>query len=128
MDEVKDVRKCDLSTNNITDIASLKDMQQLVYLNLAKNKIKALTIFTQEEMFPNLKWLDVSNNKLVELPGLKLPKLEYLDIGYNKLEKVNEAWTGHANIRILKSVDNKFKNFAAFKAMPMLEELYLANN
>jgi Leucine-rich repeat (LRR) protein len=128
MDEVKDVRRCDLSVNNIVEISSLKDMQQLIYLNLAKNKIKALNIFTQEEMFPNLKWLDVSNNKLTELPGLKLPKLEYLDIGYNKLEKVSEAWTGHANIRILKSVDNKFKSFAIFKAMPLLEELYLANN
>lgn len=79
-------------------------------------------------MFPNLKWLDVSNNKITELPGFKLPKLEYLDIGYNKLEKVNDAWTGHANIRVLKSVDNKFKSFAVFKAMPLLEELYLANN
>lgn len=99
-----------------------------MYLNLSKNKIKAITLFTIEDLFPNLKWLDVSNNKLTELPGIKLPKLEYLDIGYNKLEKVNEAWTGHPNIRILKSVDNKFKTIAAFKAMPMLHELYLANN
>lgn len=128
MDEVKEVRKCDLSINNIIDISSLKDMQHLQYLNLAKNKIKALTLFTQEEMFPNLKWLDVSNNKITELPGFKLPKLEYLDIGYNKLEKANDAWNGHPTIRVLKSVDNKFKSIAVFKAMPLLEELYLANN
>ena len=128
MEEVKDVRKCDLSINNIVDVSSLKDMQQLIYLNLSKNKIKAVGVFTQEEIFPNLKWLDLSNNKLTELSGIKLPKLEYLDIGYNKLEKVNEAWTGHPNLRILKTVDNKFKTFAAFKAMPMLQELYLANN
>lgn len=120
MEEVKDVRKCDLSINNIIDVSSLKDMQQLTYLNLSKNKIKAVAVFTQEEMFPNLKWLDLSNNKLTELAGIKLPKLEYLDIGYNKLEKVNEAWTGHPNLRILKTVDNKFKTFAAFKAMPLL--------
>lgn len=43
-------------------------------------------------MFPNLKWLDVSNNKITEFPGFKLPKLEYLDIGFNKLEKVNDGW------------------------------------
>jgi len=128
MEEVKEVRKCDLSINNIVDVTMLKDMQQLVYLNLAKNKIKALAVFCIDEMFPNLKWLDISNNKLTELPGIKLPKLEYLDIGYNKLEKVNDAWTGHPNIRILKTVDNKFKSLGVFKAMPKLEQLYMANN
>ena len=79
-------------------------------------------------MFPNLKWLDVSNNKITELPGFKLPKLEYLDIGFNKLEKVNDQWNGHANLRVLKSVDNKFKSLTMFKAMPMLTEFYLSNN
>lgn len=95
---------------------------------MAKNKIKALTLFTNDDMFPNLRWLDVSTNKYVELPAIKLPKLEYLDISYNKIEKVNEGWTGHANIRILKSIDNKFKNLAPFKVMPKLEELYLQAN
>jgi Leucine-rich repeat (LRR) protein len=128
MEEVKEVRKCDLSINNIVDISMLKDMQQLVYLNLAKNKIKLISVLCNDDMFPNLKWLDVSNNKLTELPGIKLPKLEYLDIGYNKLEKVNDAWVGHANIRIMKCVDNKFKSLSAFKAIPKLEELYMANN
>jgi Leucine-rich repeat (LRR) protein len=128
MDEVKDVRRCDLSVNNIQDVAPLKDMQQLMYLNLSKNKIKALTILTQDDLFPNLRWLDVSNNKITDMPAFKLPKLEYLDIGYNKLEKVNDGWNGHANIRILKTIDNKFKSLTQFKAMPQLRELYMANN
>jgi Leucine-rich repeat (LRR) protein len=128
MEEVKEVQRCDLSVNNITDINPLKDMQNLVYLNIAKNKIKALSVFTSDESFPNLRWLDASNNKYTDLPAIKLPKLEYLDISYNKIEKVSEGWTGHANIRILKSIDNKFKNLAPFKIMPKLEELYLANN
>ncbi len=85
-------------------------------------------MFTNEENFPALRWLDISNNKYTELVGIKTPKLEYLDISYNRLEKVNEAWTGHPNIKILKSVDNKFKNLAPFKEMPKLEELYLENN
>jgi Leucine-rich repeat (LRR) protein len=99
-----------------------------VYVNLAKNKIKSLNVFCQEDMFPNLKWLDVSNNKITELPGIKLPKLEYLDIGFNKLEKVSEAWTGHPNLQTLKTVDNKFKSLAIFKALPKLENLFVANN
>ena len=128
MDELKEVRKCDLSLNNIVDITPLKDMQQLQWLNLSKNKIKAVNIFCTEDMFPNLKWLDISYIKISELPPIKLPKLEYLDIGYNKLEKVNDGWTGHPNLRVLKSVDNKFKSLSQLKALPKLEELYLAAN
>lgn len=95
---------------------------------MAKNKIKALTVFTQDDMFPNLKWLDVSNNKITEMPAFKLPKLEYLDISYNKLEKINDGWQGHANVKVLKTIDNKFKSLGQFKAMPKLEILYGAQN
>ena len=70
----------------------------------------------------------MSSNKFSEFPAFKCPKLEYLDISDNKLEKVNEAWQGHPSLKVLKSKDNKFKNFAAFKNMPKLEELYLASN
>lgn len=97
-------------------------------LNLGKNKIKNINIFANEENFQNLKWLDISNNKYTELIAIKSSKLEYLDISYNKLEKVHEGWTGHPNVKIMKSVDNKFKNLAPFKDMPKLEELYLASN
>lgn len=100
----------------------------LTRLNLSKNKIKNIALFGNEENFPNLKWLDISNNKYVELSAIKCPKLEYLDIGYNRLEKINESWTGHPNVKIMKSVDNKFKNLAPFKDMPKMEELYLASN
>ena len=106
----------------------LQQFTSLVKLNLQRNKIKNISLFSNEENFPSLKWLDISNNKFVELIAMKPPKLEYLDISYNKLEKVNESWTGHANIRILKSIDNKFKNLAVFKDLPKVEELYLAQN
>jgi Leucine-rich repeat (LRR) protein len=128
MDECKEVRRCDLSLNNIVDVSMLKDMQQLIHVNLAKNKIKSLAVFCNDDMFPNLKWLDVSTNKISELPPFKLPKLEYLDISGNKLEKINEGWTGHPNVRVFKTVDNKFKSLSQFKAMPKLETLYMAQN
>ena len=79
-------------------------------------------------MFPNLKWLDVSSNKIAEMPAFKLPKLEYLDISNNNLEKVNDGWQGHANVKVFKTVQNKFKSLSQFKAMPKLEILYAANN
>lgn len=41
---------------------------------------------------------------------------------------MNEAWTGHPSLKIIKSVNTKFKNLACFKGMEKLEELYLARN
>lgn len=118
----------DLSINSIAECGTLSVCTQLVRLNLAKNKLKSLAVFTVEENFPNLKWLDVSNNKFPDFPAFKCPKLEYLDISYNKLEKVNEAWVGHERLRVIKAIDNKFKTLAPFKKMPKLEELYMAQN
>ena len=70
----------------------------------------------------------MSANKFPEFPAFKCPKLEYLDISYNKVEKVNEAWTGHEKLQVIKSIDNKFKSLAPFKTMPNLESLNLSNN
>ena len=92
IEEGKDVSVLDLSVNGIADVGTLSPLKNLVTLNLSKNKIKSLSVFTNEENFPNLKWLDLSSNKYTELAAFKLPKLEYLDISHNKLEKVNEGW------------------------------------
>jgi len=126
--EAKHVLFLDLSNNNVVDINVLQQFTALTKLNLAKNKIKSVSIFSNEENFTSLRWLDISNNKYTELVGIKVPKLEYLDISYNRLEKVNDTWTGHPIVKIMKSVDNKFKNLAPFKDMPKLEELYLESN
>jgi len=128
IEEAKEVYHLNLSGNNIADPSALKELHNLMHINLAKNKVKNISIFTQEETFLNLRYLDLSNNKFTELPNFTLPKLEYLDISSNKLEKVNEAWQGHASLKFLNASDNKFKSMAPFKNMPKLEELFLANN
>lgn len=128
MDEVTQVQKMDLSVNGIADINPLKDCVNLIKLNVSKNKIKNIGIFATDEAFPNLKWLDVSANKFTSFPAFKVPKLEYLDISYNKLEKVDEGWQTHERLRIVKCVDNKFKNLAVFKNLPALEELNMTSN
>ena len=128
MEEVKDSRRIDFSNNNIVDISGMRELTRIVHLNLSNNRIKNISIFAQEDCFLTLKWLDVSSNKFSEFPAFKCPALEYLNIKDNKLEKVNEAWAGHENLRILDASDNKFKSLAPFKTMPKLEELYLQKN
>lgn len=127
-EEIKDVTRIDFCNNGLADVSALKDLTHLVHLNLSNNRIKNMQVFATEEAFPNLQWLDISNNKFNEWPAFKCPKLDYLNISGNKLEKVNEGWAGHPTIRILSAADNKFKNLGNFKAMPKLEELYLASN
>jgi len=61
-------------------------------LDLARNKVKNISIFCAEENFSRLKYLDLQNNKLAEFGNFVLPALEYLDISHNKLEKIAETW------------------------------------
>lgn len=124
IEEVKEIYNCHLQGNNISDPSCLKELQKLVHLELQRNKIKNVSIFCAEENFLNLMYLDLSNNKFSELCNFALPKLEYLDISHNKLEKVNEAWAGHPNLKVLNVADNKFKTLAPFKNCPKLQELY----
>lgn len=117
--EFKFLQHLNISTNNVVEITVLQNFDQLITLQVARNKVKNITIFTNEELFPNLKKLDLAGNKINELPAIKLPKLEILDMSDNKIEK-HENFAGHPKLRILKLTDNKFKNFTAFKDLPEL--------
>jgi hypothetical protein len=128
IEEAKEVYNVNMAGNNLADPTFLKELQNIIRLDLARNKIKNVAAFCTDEYFKNLKWLDLQNNKIVEMPNLVCPQLEYLDISYNKLEKINEGWLGHNNLRIVKSIENKFKSLQVFKNMSKLEELYVANN
>lgn len=128
MDDCKDVQNIDFSHNSIADCSPLKDLTKIIKLNLSNNRIKNVTCFAADDCFPVLQWLDLSHNKFNEFPAFKCPKLEYLNVSGNKLEKINEGWTGHDKMKIIVAVDNKFKTLAPFKAMPKLEELYMAQN
>lgn len=127
-EEMKDMVKIDFSFNGLADVTALSHLARLTRLNLSNNKIKNMSCFAIEESFPNLKWLDISNNKFNEWPAFRSPKLDFLNISGNKLEKVNDQWAGSASLRIIAANDNKFKNLAVFKNCPKLEELYLVAN
>lgn len=50
-DEAKEVYRCILSNNNIADPSILKELSNLVHLDLSANKIKNVAIFTVEDNF-----------------------------------------------------------------------------
>ena len=46
IEEAKEVYYCNLSQNNIQDPTTLKELQNLITLDLGRNKVKNITIFT----------------------------------------------------------------------------------
>ena len=62
-----------MSKNGIPDPTALKELSNLIHLNLSFNKVKNISCFTNEECFLNLKYLDLSNNKFNELAAFKCP-------------------------------------------------------
>lgn len=49
--DFKYVQHLDFSGNNIVDINLLQNFENLISLKLSKNKVKNITIFTNEELF-----------------------------------------------------------------------------
>jgi len=126
--EYKNIQQIDLSNNQLIDIQLLVTFDHLVYLNIANNKIKHLNCLAEEDRFPNLQHLEAQNNKLVELPLLKVPKLTYLDVSDNSITKYDRIEGGHPSLTVFKANNNKFKSLFFFKDMPKLKEIYLNDN
>ena len=51
IEEAKEVYIMNLSLNNIADPSAMKELHNLVHIDLSKNKIKNISIFTNEESF-----------------------------------------------------------------------------
>jgi len=92
IEEAKEVFYCNLANNNIPDPTTLKELHNLIHLDLSNNKVKNISIFCAEESLTKLKYLDLSNNKFTEFGTFTLPNLEYLDVSKNKLDKISETW------------------------------------
>ena len=68
--------------------------------------------------------MDLSENKITDLPAIKIPKLMKLNLCDNKIEKA-ETWEGHPVLNVLNLRRNKLSSTAFVKEMPNLKELYL---
>ncbi len=94
-------------------------------LKLSANRIKAIQVFSaagpegEGANFSKLRKLHLEENKIVELPPLKLPKLTHLSLSENRIENFG-ALTGNPSLVVVEVKTNKLKNLAAFKEMPKL--------
>lgn len=60
---------------------------------MANNCLKSLDEFAKVDN-ESLKYLDLRNNKLTELPKMNFHKLSKIDASYNGLEKIEDFVTG----------------------------------
>lgn len=105
-------------------------MQYLLSLNLSKNQIQTLQIFNpeaDEEILPNLQYLNLSGNKITSLEHLKLNRLRKLILNENEISSC-ENFEGHPTLQILELKTNKLKEVTGIKNCPNLTELYLDEN
>jgi Leucine-rich repeat (LRR) protein len=88
--------------------------------------IKDLKPLYNEENFKNLKVLDLSKNKVIEIQGIKAaPLLSHLNLNDNFIEKL-EAFEGHPEVKILELRGNKISVLnQIFAAIPKIKEIYL---
>ena len=78
------LKKLDLSNNQIEDIKKLKDLKSLTHLTISNNKLKDLKNLSFLQSFPNLEYLDLCGNKIVNYikptdfkPEIKLVLKQY---------------------------------------------------
>jgi len=117
----------DLSNNNLDSFAVFGQLPNLIDLNLKKNSIKDLKALANEEYFPYLQTLNLSENKVADIGPIKCPRLVELNLSENRIDK-GEAFEGHQKLINLNLRKNRLANIAFVKDMPNLVELYLNEN
>jgi Leucine-rich repeat (LRR) protein len=105
-------------------------LQKLVYvthLNLNRNCIADGRFLSNAGIFPFLKVLNLSNNKLKSLPSLSLLRINHLNLSNNVIQSV-EDFDGHATLVTLELRGNKISSLKGLGKATALKNLYLADN
>ena len=111
----------------------MSKLQYLVTLKLSNNQINSITHFNKESedessvRWKNLMYLDLSGNKINELPAIKAPKLKTLNLRANEIKRIDK-FEGHESLEHLDLSDNQLIDPNKLTNMPNLKELYLRNN
>lgn len=121
----------DLARNYIKDVAPLRGLQFVLKLNLAHNEIKDLKPWVQaegeeNEIFPQLLELDLSENYLQTLPGLQMKKLRTASFAHNDIMNC-DAFGGHAALVELDLSECRLQTLAGIAGCPSLTKLDVSN-
>ena len=121
------VRELDLSTNKLVDIHTVASIPHLCSLRASKNLIDDIGFMGNPAKLQFLSFIDLSNNRIRELPALELPRLRFLDLRNNQIATC-EKFNGHPTLEVLELRKNKLTSLSGLKNMRRLTELWLASN
>jgi Leucine-rich repeat (LRR) protein len=91
----KEIRYLDLNTNAISDLSVITGFPNLLWINASKNQVNTLATFNQETL-DQLQFLNLSGNKIKALTPITLPSLRRLNLSENEISEI--AWKGHSCI------------------------------
>ncbi|KAL5237361.1 hypothetical protein ACI65C_004771 [Semiaphis heraclei] len=137
--DIPSLRHVYLSTNKISDIrrGAFHRMPNLKSIDISKNQVRHIH---PESFTPvrdnNLEELWLSENSIDNAMTIRLildmfPKLRFLDVSRNQLQDIiYGSVQGHSRLEMLYLEHNKLQRVGreTFTAMPMLRELRLSNN
>ena len=147
LEKCRSLASLDLSKNNVTNLAPLKELANIQYLNLADNQIgdisplsgiKALQYIELsnnrvKDVSPlysltNLASLYLSNNKIQDVvPLLKLTRLSSLYLDNNGLQNIKGMGT-LAKLSTLSLNNNRLSEISDLEGLNALSYLFLENN
>ncbi|XP_030749929.1 leucine-rich repeat-containing protein 40-like [Sitophilus oryzae] len=120
----------DLCKNKLTTVPSglQKLSNYLTELNLSANQLKEIPDFVG--CFTKLKFLDLSNNALNDLPDISLSNLRELVLFNNRFSKIPQCVFGMTGLEILMLNDNKLDEIdvVGLQKLTRLSTLDLTNN
>ncbi len=102
----------------------MENIHYLVKLDCSKNEIREMDIFKDIEKLQFLQILNLSNNKIKELPELNLVSLLELNLEANLIDKTSE-FKGLPKLEKLNLKQNKLKDCTGLINCPELDVLYL---
>ena len=123
------LRRLDLSNNQLAPLGSgLSQLQRLVHLNVANNKIQSLQ---PTDLPPSLTSLDISGNALTSLTFLRqLVSVESINLDSNRI-RVLETLSNCVQLRSVSARNNALDNFSSIVDLAgneHLQELSIAGN
>ena len=118
----KEIKYLDVNTNAIADLSIVGEFSNLLWINASKNQVNSLAVFNQESL-EQLQFLNLSGNKIKALTQITLPSLRRLNLSENEITEV--TWKGHASIEILELRKNKLRKLKGLTNLKNLRQLYV---
>lgn len=119
----------DISQNSLTDFEQLSSLPVLQVLLLNGNSITSLPLPNAEEtvFFSSLRQLNLSRNKLAELPALKFAELQQLDVSENEIKKL-DGIEGLPQLTHLNLSHNQISDCSKIRDSNTLQTLIVSHN